>query len=57
MIRLGVIATLKGLVLLFNPKNIVERVQNGYLQEGSNQTYLFFGVIMLIVGTAVSSWA
>jgi uncharacterized protein YjeT (DUF2065 family) len=53
---LGVMVTVKGVLLLFNPKNMFETIKNWYLNGASDRTYRFFGIIMLIVGTAVSWW-
>ena len=53
---LGVIAGVKGVVLLFIPKSKFETVKTWYSSGASNRTYRFFGIIMLVIGTAVTSW-
>ncbi|MGD9098421.1 MAG: hypothetical protein PVF97_10065 [Desulfobacterales bacterium] len=54
---LGFLALVKGVVFLWNPKGIYRRLTQWYLEETSDQTLRFFGIIALILGTALFSWA
>ena len=53
---LGIIAVIKGGIIFFNPKNLYDEMMNWYLNSLSDQTYRFFGIVMIIIGTAVLSW-
>jgi len=56
IMMLGTVAIAKGVLLMFNPKNLFERMKDWYLNSASDNTYRLFGIIMLIVGTVISSW-
>jgi uncharacterized protein YjeT (DUF2065 family) len=53
---LGIMAVIKGAFIFFNPKNLYDEMMNWYLNSLSDQTYRFFGIVMIIIGTAVLSW-
>ena len=53
---LGIIAVIKGGIIFFNPKNLYDEMMNWYLNSLSDQTYRFFGIISIIIGTAILSW-
>ena len=53
---LGIMAVIKGGIIFFNPKNLYDEVMNWYLNSLSDQTYRFFGIVSIIIGTAVLSW-
>jgi uncharacterized protein YjeT (DUF2065 family) len=53
---LGIIAILKGGIIFFNPKNLYDEMMNWYVNSLSDQTYRFFGIVLIIIGTAVLSW-
>lgn len=53
---LGIMAVIKGGIIFFNPKNLYDEVMNWYLNSLSDQTYRFFGIVLIIIGTAVLSW-
>ncbi len=53
---LGVIAVAKGGFVFFNPKGLYEEVARWYLESASDQTFRFFGIVSLILATAVMSW-
>jgi uncharacterized protein YjeT (DUF2065 family) len=53
---LGIMAVIKGAFIFFNPKNLYDEIMNWYLNSLSDQTYRFFGIVMIIIGTAVLSW-
>jgi len=51
---LGIIGVAKaGFV---NPKGLYEQVNNWLLNSASDQTFRLFGIISLILGTAILSW-
>ena len=54
---LGLLALIKGTIFIWNPKGVYERLVQWYLEETSDQTLRFFGIIALILGTALFSWA
>jgi uncharacterized protein YjeT (DUF2065 family) len=56
IIFLGLIAIGKGILFFLNPGNTAEKILNWSFDTASDQTYRFFGIILLILGTAVSSW-
>ena len=53
---LGIMAVIKGVIIFINPKNLYDEMMNWYLNSLSDQTYRFFGIVMIIIGTAVLSW-
>ena len=53
---LGLISILKGVVIFLNPKDIHDDITDWYLNSLSDQTHRLFGIITLILGTAVLSW-
>jgi uncharacterized protein YjeT (DUF2065 family) len=53
---LGIIAVIKGGIIFFNPKNLYDEMMKWYLNTLSDQTYRFFGIVLIIIGTAVLSW-
>jgi hypothetical protein len=53
---LGVIALAKGGFVFFNPKELYDELSRWYLESASDQTYRFFGIVSLILATAVMSW-
>ena len=57
IVTLGLLALIKGAIFLWNPKGVYPRLVQWYLEESSDQTLRFFGIIALILGTALFSWA
>ena len=57
VLMLGLLAVVKGAVFIWNPKGVYKRLVQWYLDETSDQTLRFFGIIALILGTALFSWA
>jgi len=53
---IGILAVLKGGFIFWNPQNLYDKTVNWYLNAVSDQTFRFFGIITLILGTAISSW-
>ena len=56
VIFLGIIAIAKGFFILFNPKNSFNHIKNWYLNSASNQTIRLFGIIIIVIGTAMITW-
>ncbi len=54
---LGVLGLGKGVLLFLNTGNLYDKLMEQHLDAASNQTFRFFGIIMLILGTALFSWA
>jgi uncharacterized protein YjeT (DUF2065 family) len=53
---LGIIGVAKAGFIFVNPKGLYEQVNNWLLNSASDQTFRLFGIISLILGTAVLSW-
>lgn len=53
---LGLISILKGGFIFLNPENSFTTVQKWFLDKATDQTFRFFGILWLIIGTAVFSW-
>lgn len=56
IVFLGLITIGKGILFFLNPGNTAEKILNWSFDTASDQTYRFFGIVFLIIGTAVSSW-
>ena len=57
LIRLiGFMAVIEGVVIFFIPKNLYDELVDWYLNSASDQIYRLFGIVTLILGTAVLSW-
>ena len=57
LIRLiGFMAVIEGVVIFFIPKNLYDELIDWYINSASDQTYRLFGIVTLILGTAVLSW-
>ena len=54
---LGVLALIKGILIIWNPKGIYDQSVKWFTVEASDQTYRFIGIVALILGTALFSWA
>ena len=52
----GILAIIKGVLFFLNPGNMFEKIRDWYLYTATEQTYRFFGIVMLLLGTAVFSW-
>ena len=53
---IGFLAVLEGGVILLIPKNLYDKLVDWYVNSLSDQTYRLFGIISIILGTAVLSW-
>jgi len=56
IILLGIIAIVKGVFIFLDPKGYWQKVKTWYVDQASDQTFRLFGIIALILGTAVFSW-
>ncbi len=57
LIRLfGLIGLIKGGFVFVNPNGMYDKIVQWYLESVSDQGYRLFGIITVILGTAVLSW-
>lgn len=56
ILLLGLIAGAKGALIWFNPRGMYEKARQWFLTQASDQTYRMFGIIGLVIGTAIFSW-
>lgn len=52
----GLIGIIKGIFIFVNPKGLYDKSVDWYLDSLTDQTYRFYGIITIILGTAVLSW-
>jgi len=57
IVVIGILAMAKGVVFFLNPKRIFEKTLRWWLEDAADQTYRLAGIIALILGTALLSWA
>jgi uncharacterized protein YjeT (DUF2065 family) len=53
---IGLMAIIEGGVIFLIPKNLYDDLMDWYLNSASDQTYRLFGILSLVLGTAVLSW-
>jgi len=53
---LGLIFLIEGVLAFTNPSNLYDKLVDWYLDSLSDQTHRLFGIITIILGTAVLSW-
>ncbi len=53
---LGGLALLKGGFIFLNPKDVYGKFTGWFIKSASDQTYRFFGIMAIILGTVVLSW-
>ena len=57
IIRLfGIIGLLKGVFIYVNPQDLYHKTISWYVEVLSDQAHRFFGIISVILGTALLSW-
>ena len=56
VIFIGILALAKGAIIWFNPKGLYEKLRDWFVNQASDQTFRLFGIIWLIIGTAMFSW-
>jgi hypothetical protein len=53
---IGIIGLAKSGFIFSNPKGFYDQMMDWYLDQASDQTFRFFGIVALILGTALFSW-
>jgi uncharacterized protein YjeT (DUF2065 family) len=53
---IGIFAIVKGAFIFSNPNEIANKLNDWYLNSASDQTYRLFGIIAILLGSAVFSW-
>ncbi len=53
---LGGAAVVKAVVFWFNPGDLFRKARAVYLESASEQTHRLYGIVMLVLGTALFSW-
>jgi uncharacterized protein YjeT (DUF2065 family) len=53
---IGLMSLIEGGLAFSNPSNMYNRLMDWYLDSISDQTHRLFGIITIILGTAVFSW-
>jgi uncharacterized protein YjeT (DUF2065 family) len=56
IIILGILAILKGALVFFNPSRAFDQIKDWLLNTASDQTLRLFGIIAVVLGTAMVSW-
>lgn len=56
IIVLGLSAIIKGLLLIIAPESVYEKMMRWYFEKTSDRTGRFFGIVALVIGTAVMCW-
>ena len=56
IVLIGVLAIGKAAFIFINPNNLFNQMREWYLTTASGQTFRLFGILMLIIGTAIISW-
>jgi len=57
VVLIGLVALAKGVVLFLNPGQLYEKSLAWWFEAASEQTYRFAGILILVLGTAILSWA
>ncbi|MGD9332861.1 MAG: hypothetical protein PVJ53_16225 [Desulfobacterales bacterium] len=57
IVLIGLLAILKGALFFFNPHQLFEKTLHWWLEQAPNQTYRLAGIITIVLGTALFSWA
>ena len=52
----GLIGIIKGVFIFVDPKNLYNKSTDWYLDSLTDQTHRFYGIIAIILGSAVLSW-
>ena len=53
---IGLMSLVEGVLAFSNPSNLYGRLMDWYLDSISDQTHRLFGIITIILGTAILSW-
>jgi uncharacterized protein YjeT (DUF2065 family) len=49
-------AIIEGGIIFLIPKNVYDELMDWYLNSASDQTYRLFGILSLVLGSAILSW-
>jgi uncharacterized protein YjeT (DUF2065 family) len=53
---IGLLSLIEGALAFSNPNNLYTKILDWYLDALSDQTHRFFGIVTLILGTAILTW-
>lgn len=53
---IGLIVVIKGVFIALNPNKMMTAINEWYIQTAADQSYRFFGILFIILGTALFSW-
>jgi uncharacterized protein YjeT (DUF2065 family) len=53
---IGLLVVIKGVFIALNPNKMMMAVSEWFIQTAADQSYRFFGILFIIVGTALFSW-
>jgi uncharacterized protein YjeT (DUF2065 family) len=53
---IGLMAIIEGGAIFLLPKNLYDELTKWYVDSASDQTYRLFGILSLILGSAMLSW-
>lgn len=53
---IGLFAVIKGIFIFLNPHGIIHKLNHWYLNTVSDQTCRFYGIMAILLGSAVFSW-
>jgi uncharacterized protein YjeT (DUF2065 family) len=56
VVLIGLLAIGKGVLLFFNPQQFADKTIQWFTGGASDRTYRFFGIVALVMGTAMISW-
>jgi hypothetical protein len=54
---IGLLAMAKGAVFFWNPNDLYAKTLKWWLEEAADQTFRLTGIIAIVLGTALFSWA
>jgi len=57
IVFIGLLAMVKGAVFFWNPSNLYDKTIHWWLKEATDQTFRLTGIITIVLGTALLSWA
>jgi hypothetical protein len=57
IVVIGLLAIGKGVAFFWNPHQIYEKTLGWWLTDAADQTYRLAGIIIVVLGTALISWA
>ena len=53
---IGLLVVLKGIFIALNPNKMVDSINQWYIRTAADQSYRLFGILFIILGTALLSW-